>query len=45
MIKIGFHRRGNWRWRFSRTAYSSGKMMWYSFWRFYLVIDRRFVRG
>ncbi len=41
-IRVGFHKYGKcWRFRFSRTSYFSGDMTWYSFWRLFLVIDKR----
>jgi len=41
-FRLGFHRYGHpWRFRFQRTSYYSGLMTWFSFWRFYFVIDRR----
>ncbi len=45
MIRLGFHRNGNcWR-LFSlprRTPYFSGKVIWYSWWRLFLTIDKTY---
>ncbi len=42
----GYHKLGNcWRFRYSRNVYSSGKLTYYCFWRFYLCVDRRFEDG
>lgn len=38
----GFHRHGKcWKFRFRKDRYFSGKLIWFSFWRFFLTIDKR----